>query len=529
MNLHSIANLRNPVPGKSSIPLAMLFVALSAPGSAAAVTTTAELSRSITTEALTGYPDGKEVPAILRSSILTGTISGLKSSAETGADPTLPSAESMLPSVPLTLADGRITASVAPASTSMAYNGDEQRFNLNLGMGYYQPERGDGGVTGTGALATMIGSQLAVGTVAVIYDIKRDLVLNTVWQVPNSGLRFKLSGGYLWGDQEFDFASGQRLMGLEQYSYALSTTWVVPEADECRSLHSIGASVWGAEANQTENPDPVYFRTEDASDLYFWRDPLKLSEGRLFGFSGDMQLALSANFVTKGSLGYEKLEFPFVDGTRETDNSLYSNIACYWEPASGLTLGADWKNGAGEDRFMASAEVGHFTLSGWYSKGQSGLQDDKGAMLTYSLFTEKHPKGTSLARRMRPSRATSSAALLTESMQRPVHLPETFLAKVDLTAVTLEATVSKAALGSVATVDSTTGDIYVTITGGAASISAATKDGTAYTVTAAQFEVASAKLVIHTAQLPEGAATYVITVTNAATTSADYNVTVVTE
>jgi len=483
--------------------------------------------RSIATEALTGYPDGREAPAILRSSFLTGTISSLKSSAETGVDPALPSAESMLPSVPLTLADGRITANMAPASTSVAYDGDEQRFNLNLGMGYYKPERGDGGIMGSGAIATMIGSQVAVGTSAVFYDLKRDLVVNSVWQVPNSGLRFKLSGGYLWGEQEFDFLSGNRLMGLEQYSYALSTTWIVPEGSECRSLHSIGASVWGAEANQTENPDAVYFRSEDAANYYFWRDPLKLSEGRLFGFSADMQLALSANLVTKGSLGYEKLEFPFEDGTRETDNSLYSNIACYWEPVSNFTLGTDWKNGAGEDRFMVSAETGHFTLSGWYSKGQSGLQDDKGAMLTYSLFTEKHPKGTSLARRMQPSRATGTAPLLTESMRRPVHLPETFLAKVDLTAVTLEATVSKTALSSAATVDSTSGDIYVAVGTGAATINSATKDGSAYTYTAAQLEIASAKLVIHVSQLPEGSGTYVISVTD--TGSTDYNVTVVTE
>jgi hypothetical protein len=275
-------------PRKSGILLAMLFVALSAPGSAAAVTTTDELSRSITTEALTGYADGKEAPAILRNSFVTGTISGMKSSAGSGADPSLPTAESLLPTLPLTLADGRITANVAPASTSMAYNGDEQRFNLNLGMGYYRPERGDGGVTGTGALATMLGSQIAVGTTAGIYELKRDLVLNTVWQVPNSGLRIKLSGGYLWGEQEFGFLSGSRNMSLEQYSYALSTTWIVPKDDANSCLHSIGASAWGAEANQTGNPAPVYFRTETATDYLFYRDPLKLSEGRLFGFSGDM-------------------------------------------------------------------------------------------------------------------------------------------------------------------------------------------------------------------------------------------------
>jgi hypothetical protein len=508
------------------LTLALMPGGLPLSASPARAATPEELSRSITTEALTGYADGKEAPAVLRSSFVTGTISGMKSSAESGADPSLTTAESLLPTLPLTLADGRLTANVAPASTSMAYNGDDQCFNLNLGMGYYNPEHGDGGIMGSGGFATMIGSQIAVGTSAVIYDLKRDLIATTLWQVPRSGLRFKLSGGYLWGEQEFDFLSGNRNMSLEQYSYALSTTWIIPKEDASSCLHAIGASVWGAEANQTGNPDPMYFRTETATDYLFYRDPLKLSEGRLFGFSGDLQLALWSNFVTKGSLGYEKLEFPFVDGTTEMSNSLYSDVAFFWEPIQSITVGAGWKNGVSEDRFSGSVESGHFTLSGWYSKGQAGLQDDKGAMLTYTLYTTKSPKGTSLAQRMQPSRATGPAALLSEAMQRPVHLPETFLAKVDLTAVTQEATVSKDLGTTAATVDADTGDILVTVGTGAATISSVTKDGSAYTYTGVM-EVVSQKLVIHTKLMAEGASTYVISVKD--TGNAQYNITVVTK
>jgi len=507
------------------ISVAILSVVLSFPSTAAAATTTDELSRSITTEALTGYADGKEAPAVLRSSFVIGTISGMKSSAESGADPSLPTAESLLPTLPLTLADGRLTANVAPASTSMAYNGDDQRFNLNLGMGYYDPERGDGGVMGSGGIATMIGSQIAVGTSAVIYDLKRDIIANTLWQVPRSGLRFKLSGGYMWGEQEFDFLSGNRAVGLEQYSYGLNTTWIIPKENECSSLHSVGASVWGAQANQTTHPDAVYFMQESATDYLFYRDPLQLSAGRLFGFSGDMQVALWPNLVTKGSLGYERLKYPFADGTTEMNNSLYSDLAFFWEPIQSITVGAGWKNGVSEDRFSGSVESGHFTLSGWYSKGQAGLQDDKGAMLTYTLYTTKSPKGTSLAQRMQPSRATGPAALLSEAMLRPVYMPETFLAKVDLTAVTLESTVSKS-LGTGATVDAATGDILVTVGAGAATITSATKDGATFTV-GAVMEIVSGKLVIHSTLLAEGAATYVIGVDDTGGTA--YTVTMVTQ
>ncbi|MWV55277.1 hypothetical protein [Chlorobium phaeovibrioides] len=489
-----------------------------------ASTTPEELSRSIRNEALTGYADGRETPAILQNSIVTGAFSSVRSAAESGTDPVLPTAAGVLPAVPLTLADGRLTASVAPASSSMAYSGDDQRFNINLGMGYYDPERGDGGIMGSGGLATMIGCQIAVGTSAVVYDIKRDVIANTIWQVPNSGLRFKLSGGYMWGDQAFEFASGNHQIGLEQYSYGLNTTWIIPKDGEESSLHSIGASVWGARANQVTHPDAVYFMRETASDYLFYRDPLLLSEGRLIGFSGDMQLALWENFVTKGSLGYERLKYPFADGTADIENALYSDLSFFWEPIQSMTVGAGWKNGVGEDRFSTSLESGHFTLSGWYSKGQAGLQDDKGAMLTYSLFTQKAPKGTTLARRMQPSRTTGASALLGEALERPVYMPSTFLAKVDLTAVTLESTVSKD-LGTGATVDAD-GDIIVTVGAGAATIKSAKKDNADYTYTGIM-EIVAGNLVIHSKLLAEGAATYVIVVTD--TASADFNVTMVTE
>ncbi len=263
---------------------------------------------------------------------------------------------------------------------------------------------------------------------------------------------------------------------------------------------------------------------ETASDYLFYRDPLLLSEGRLIGFSGDMQLALWENFVTKGSLGYERLKYPFADGTADIENALYSDLAFFWEPIRSITIGAGWKNGVGEDRFSTSLESGHFTLSGWYSKGQAGLQDDKGAMLTYSLFTQKAPKGTTLARRMQPSRTTGASALLGEALERPVYMPSTFLAKVDLTAVTLESTVSKD-LGTGATVDAD-GDIIVTVGDGAATIKSAKKDNADYTYTGIM-EIVAGNLVIHSKLLAEGAATYVIVVTD--TARDDFNVTMVTE
>lgn len=473
---------------------------------------------SITNEALTGYPDGREAPAVLRSGIVTGTISGMKSQAESGAEPELPTAESLLPTLPLTLADGRVVARVAPATSSLSFSGDDQRVNLDLGLGYYQPERGAEQVGGTAGLATMLGRQIALGTTARVYDQRRDVALNGIWQHPTSGIRLQLSGGYMWGDELFDFPSGEQTIGVDQYSWLFSTSWIVPSDDSCSSLHSVGATAWGSAANQATHPDPVFFTEELATEYLIYRDPIQLSEGRLFGFSADTQVALFPNLVTRLSLGIEELIFPFADGTREKTHSLYSDVAFSWEPISRLTFETGWSRGESATRYSASARSGQISFSGWYSDGRNGIADTKGATLTYSIdFSDPSARraqaSRTLARRMQPSRTTSSSALLQAAMRRPEQFPESFLAKVDLTAVTLEASISKSGMDDDVEVSSLsdTGDVTIPFPA-APTITSVLREGTAYAAYAGFVEPVGEDIVLHVGSMPEGAATWEICV-----------------
>ncbi|MDP8306307.1 MAG: hypothetical protein RAO75_07385 [Candidatus Chlorobium antarcticum] len=135
------------------------------------------------------------------------------------------------------------------------------RFNVDVGFGYYKYGLGDASIAGRLGIATLPKDFLAVGASAVIYEKRRDMILSTILQVPNSGFRFRASGGYLWGEQTFDFLSGEADIDLDQYSWLLSTSWVPSEEQRGNWLHSVGMSVWGARANQTSILDPVYFTT----------------------------------------------------------------------------------------------------------------------------------------------------------------------------------------------------------------------------------------------------------------------------
>jgi len=115
----------------------------------------------------------------------------------------------------------------------------------------YKYGLGDASIAGRLGIATLPKDFLAVGASAVIYEKRRDMILSTILQVPNSGFRFRASGGYLWGEQTFDFLSGEADIDLDQYSWLLSTSWVPSEEQRGNWLHSVGMSVWGARANQT--------------------------------------------------------------------------------------------------------------------------------------------------------------------------------------------------------------------------------------------------------------------------------------
>ncbi|MEI6651601.1 MAG: hypothetical protein WCL42_03370 [Chlorobiaceae bacterium] len=471
------------------------------------------------------------------ASLFASTASGMQragNNSDARNQQFLPTVEGMLPSLPLAFADGAVEGRVSPGSTSLQYHDKRTIGSINLGIGYLKQENSNAGVAGKAELAVLPFNNVAVGSALTLTDsVRNDLLLNTVWQLPDSRFSIKATGGYLWGNQNFTFPSGQATIDLEQFSYVVSTQYIIPKTEAATTLHSVGFSVWGARATQLSNADgPRFFEVVSATDYTIYSDPLSLSEGRLFGASADAQIALQPNIVTKGSIGYEQLRYSFADGSSEINRSAYYNVTMLCELLAGMTVGAGYKAGAGENRIDFSAQISNWQLTMYQNNGQHGIADNRGAMLTCQLFLSDSRKlqGT-LASRMQPIQSNDSSTLLAAATTRPSQLPQSFLAKVDTTAISNVLKVNKAGLSPGVSVNHE-GDIFITVGTGAPTIIGITRNGAPYS-DLRLVGTAGTQVILHGNKFPAalpGGDTYIISVTDGSTpTPRFYNIIITTE
>ncbi|TCD48092.1 hypothetical protein [Chlorobium sp. N1] len=367
-----------------------------------------------------------------------------------------PSENPSLPSASFATADGTVNGSVGSESSSISYRGDESWLSAELGLGYYNPAWGEDRIRYHLGMATMVTDNFAVGLLGDHDSYKRDMVLNTVWQTPLDGFRLKLSGGYMWGKQDYTFSDGVHSQDLKQFSWVAAGEYIVPEGDSALGLHSLGMSAWGSRAS------------DESGDEY------QLSEGRLFGVSADTQVALLSNLVAKGSVGYEELDFPLADAQKEKNTDLYTDLVVTWEPVKALRLDAEWKNGVSEDRYSIGAASGPVKLSSWYSRGHAELADEKGVTLAFMQLigpTNSHVPSYNLADRLKQVRSETYQHYLHDVMTEPATIPMEFLARsphstvvhpAEVTLVTANATFEViAAFSNWVDLDLTGGDYFI--------------------------------------------------------------------
>lgn len=359
-----------------------------------------------------------------------------------------------------------VKVAVGPSTSSIHYDDDRAIGRVNTGLGYYQANQESTNFGVQVDMATMLGSHFSIGSNLSFYRQKKDVGLNGVWRVGETGVRLKAASSYSWGQQEFDFLSGKQTLDLSQAAYYLSGHYAVPK-ETATWLHSVGMSAWGARAYQSSKYiAPVSYVIETADNFKLMEDTFKLSTGRLIGTALDTQVALRSNLVGQLSLGVEQLKFPFADGTQEKSTKGYYDLAMHYEPISNLLLSLAHKRGASETRTTIAAESHGVKLSAFQNRGQDGLDSNKGIMLSYSLLSGKTHTTDTLAQRMRPQATLNNSELLNDAVTRPSQIPNVFLAKVDTTAVRQLGKVDKKILRDGSTVNEQ-GDLIIPIrTGG---------------------------------------------------------------
>jgi hypothetical protein len=413
----------------------------------------------------------------------------------------------------ITLGDANAGALLGPTGTSAQFSSKD--YLANIGVTYANPQSSYGyGIKASGA--ALLKSNIGLGANLALNQYQSEFVLNGVWLPEDTNLKVKLSAGYMWGTPTFNFYSGSSSANVTQTSYYLSTQYIVPK-EQSDYLHTVGVSAWGARANQKNNPDPVYSVVQTASAYEIMMDPKKLATGILKGAAVDAQVGLSKEVITKAAVGYESLQFPFSDGTREKDYRIYQDYVVQYQPLPELALQAGYKMGAALNNLSLSAAYGPWQLTGFRNIGNSGVTSSTGALLSYTISLDRDTKAIPPNILVRPQLLATGDYALRDAITRPIQLPQTFLAKVDLTAVKKIATIDKNNLPSGTTINAQ-GDLVLLVGSGGGSITNVTFNGAAYAYQNVM-QIAGPSLIVRTRSLSPVGGTYLINVTDSTNTS----------
>lgn len=328
---------------------------------------------------------------------------------------------------------------ISREGSSMAYDDEDSGLEARIGLGH-------GGMNRSGGIslsaAKLVHSDLAFGVALESRSKQTDLSINLISQLdPLSTLSISL--GHMWGRETFNFFSGAAESDISQS--ALAVSYLGGLSADNGEVSRWGLSVWGARANQGSNLSPVTHTIETATSYDTYLDPRKLSEGRLVGGSLSFQYKQKDKFLFHPSLGYERLEFPYADGTRETYERPTASLEMQYQFDNEAKLKWATRSGTAERRSTLGIHWGSWWVDAFYSEGFRGLKDNRGVSINYSLLNGRHN------RRSRSDLASleqgaylspendlhSRKDLLHSAMARPSVFPRVWLAKVDNSAVTL--------------------------------------------------------------------------------------------
>lgn len=372
------------------------------------------------------------------------------------------------------LGNEAVGANVTPTSTNI--NFESSNSLGRVGVDYLAP----GSVYGFGIKVDgshLFGKTIAGGTNLRLNKNLKEVGLNISWMPKDWNLKTKLSASYMVGRQDFNFYSGTATSNLSQIGHYLSMQYVVPKKDS-DYLHSIGLSTWSSSAKQTNNPDPVYGVTDTTSYIELTKDTRKLAVGTLRGSAADIQMGFTNQLIAKVSAGYEGIKYPYSDGSQEINRRIYQDYIVQFSPTPELALQAGYKMGAALNNMMVSAAYRRWQITGYKNQGINGIAGNQGLTVSYSIPLDGKEKFAPIGALTRPELVGDGKYILRDAIERPVQLPQTFIAKVDPTAVKSLIRINKQDLPQMAKFNSE-GDIEVSISvaaGAATSIQSVVKN-----------------------------------------------------
>lgn len=427
-----------------------------------------------------------------------------------------------LPTFPLRLGQmGRF--SVGERHTQYQFSGERVLVKANAGWGYASQ--------GTGILgfeaASLVGESAALG---LNLNYQRDkleaLVQHMKYWVP-SGWRWKGALSYMHGRQSVNFLQTSEKARVSQWNYYGAIDWLdIKQAGW--GLQSVGVAVWGGKSKNRSQFAEEEYATETPDYFLITRDHRWLSEGRLWGTALSFQYVPQADlrWVLKGSAGQEWLRYPYKNGAGDSYRKPYIDARVDYQLTRDSAINLGYKYGAVESRVELGGRYACLGLSGFYSQGQNGLDDQYGVILNVDLLAlfnkTKQPEVSATNKINRLAYAVREGEikpleLLQETILRPLPLPSSFMVKVDPTSVK-HLRLEKASLpsGSLVTPQ---GNVYIPVTQGPSVISSAEVNGQPVSALEIKFNTQANQLVVITKNLPDpvNTDTYVVDVEDSLT------------
>ncbi|OUM72416.1 hypothetical protein AUC60_17730 [Pseudomonas caspiana] len=301
-----------------------------------------------------------------------------------------------------------------------------------------------GGISGGEAatkieLGKLFSDRFAVGGMGQFGKHQSEWVGRGVYLTPDKKYEFDNALSFMRGTPLFNFDSGETRTPVTQVSGVSSVRHLFhPESGI--GFHSIGGSVWAAQAQSKSNLAAKLVIKETPTYYSFLYDPREIATGKLKGTSVDAQYAPTQSLVFNGSIGMEEVSYAMGDSSKEIQRRPYFSGGVKAELFNNSLVSLGVSNGVARNLSLGMS-YGISRLTVGVSSGRDGALSNKSLMFDIDLgaLLSKKSAGSnefssSLARR-ESMQVYSSQALLEKAVTRPMKLPSSFLAKVDRTGV----------------------------------------------------------------------------------------------
>jgi hypothetical protein len=342
---------------------------------------------------------------------------------------------------------------VAVGEREIRYRRDNTEERMDVRLGVDSQTGGNVGVD----YARVIDEDWAWGINAVKGSDQLDIVVNSLYSLPKPWY-LGVSAGYLRRTDTYAFYSGPDKATVSQGSFRIN---LQRDFQDMGAITDAGVRLYTARARAPEMSEKMM--TEDtATELRFLIDPRRIAPGQLTGVGVSLGLQPWANSRLKLGLGSESVRYNFQDGSSSRDRRANISADLQQQLSGCWRLDAGFNIGVSGERFQLAVGRGPWSVGLTRNNGCDSAPSSTQIVMAYSV-----PLGGRSPSSCAPAQTATGRGInrLDEVFRRPIELPTTVLARVDMTAKPyLLASIDKTALNG-AQVSATPDGLLVTLSG----------------------------------------------------------------